>query len=262
MFHKVIVLSALAPARVYCGDLEGAEEAYRAQLALAKTALNPTFSFIAFCSGAEIAMAKGDHDRLAKQVERMLFVKHLGGFHGGCGWGTPMMRDVLAFALARGIHADVARKWIREKRIGAPDSPPDGWPMPIRIRAADGLVVEVDGDPEASGAKPAQKLRELLAVLVAKRGGVLHADLVDWLWPEAEGDKAAASLKAATHRLRQWLGSEAVRVADGRWSLNPALVGCDVWRRDFVSREAETILEGFDAPPVHALRKKLRRSFG
>ena len=53
MFHKVIVLSALAPARVHCGDLEGAEEAYRAQLALAKNSLNPTFSFIAFCSGAE-----------------------------------------------------------------------------------------------------------------------------------------------------------------------------------------------------------------
>ena len=66
MFHKVIVLSALGPARVATGDLEGGERAYRAQLALAKAANNPTFTFIAFCAAAELAMARGDEAALVQ----------------------------------------------------------------------------------------------------------------------------------------------------------------------------------------------------
>lgn len=262
MFHKVIVLSALAPARVHAGDLEGAEQAYRAQLALAKAARNPTFSYIAFCSAAEIAMAKKDEPALAKQVERILFVKALGGFHSGCGWRMPMMRDVLAFALEKGIQPQIARQWIREKRIPPPALPPAGWPMPVRIEAKDGLVVHVEGgageDAETKKGKPAQKLRELLAVLVARPSGATQAELSDWLWPDAEGDKASASLKVAVHRLRQWLGADAVRVQDGRTSLNPSLVGCDVWGPPNAIPDAERVLHGFDFPPVEMLRRRLK----
>jgi len=267
MFHKVIVLSALAPARLHTGDVAGAEEAYRAQLALAKTAQNPTFSYIAFCSAAEIAMVRKDLPGLAKQVERMLLVKALGGFHSGCGWRTPMMRDLLAFALEKGIHPDIARQWIREKKIAPPELPPFGWPMPVRIRAADGLVVELDeasegdaaaDDGPAKAGKTAQKLRELLAVLVARPRGATQAELADWLWPNADGDKAAASLKVAIHRLRQWLGAEAVRVQDGRTSLDPRVVGCDVWGPPAALEDPERVLHGFDLPPVVAMRRRLK----
>lgn len=273
MFHKVIVLSALAPPRVHSGDLDGAEEAYRAQLALAKSARNPTFSFIAFCAGAEIAKARGDREALAKQVDRMLHVKQLGGFHSGCGWRTPMMRDVLAFALEKGIRVEVARQWIGEKAISPPHPVPRGWPMPIRIVASEGLSVQVkssrtltdgktvDDEPSAQSGKSARKLRELLAVLVAQRAGALHGDLTDWLWPDAEGDKAAASLKVAIHRLRQWLGSETVIVHEGRVSLNPDRVECDLWNEPASnSSDPSSVLAGFDLPPVWALRKRLSPS--
>ena len=217
MFHKVIVLSALSPARLHAGDIEGADAAYRQQIVLAKAAQNPTFSFIAFCAGAEIAIARGDDARTTKQVERMLMVKELGGFHSCCGWRTSMMRDVLSFALAKNIHPAIARTWIREKKISPPAHPPAGWPMPVSIVVAEGLRVDLlDGTEPAPGTKSARKLRELLAVLVVERTGAKQSDLVDWLWSDADGDKAAASLKAATHRLRQWLGADAVRVQDGR----------------------------------------------
>jgi hypothetical protein len=257
MFHKVIVLSALGPARLHSGDVEGAERAYRDQIELAKAAQNPTFSFIAFCNGAEIARAKKDDERFAKQVERMLIAKALGGFRRHCGWRTPMMQDVLAFAFEKGIYPEVAAQWVREKKIRAPENPPPGWPMPVRILARDGLVVELDGAVDER-VKPAQKLRELLAVLVAKPSGATNAEIVDWLWPEAEGDKAQASLKAAVHRLRQWLGAEAVRVQEGRTSLNPSMVGCDLWGRAGPLEDAERALFGFDLSPVEAMRRKLK----
>ena len=263
-FHKIIVLSALAPACVHCGDIEGANQAYRTQLALAKAARNPTFSFIAFCAGAEIAMAQNDEEALAKQVERILQVKHLGGFHSGCGWRTPMMRELLAFALRKNIWPEVARQWIREKRITPPVPPAlavQGWPMPVRIKAMAGLQVQLDHTYDTvAGGKGAQKLRELLAVLVAERDGASQCDLVDWLWPNAEGDKAAASLKVAIHRLRQWLGADAVRVQDSMVALNPAVVACDAWELLNASPGQATsrLLHGFDSPPVLALRRRLQ----
>jgi LuxR family maltose regulon positive regulatory protein len=258
MFHKVIVLSALSPARLHAGDIEGADAAYREQIVLAKAAQNPTFSFIAFCAGAEIAIARGDEARTKKQVERMLMVKELGDFHSCCGWRTSMMRDVLSFALANDIHPAIARKWFREKKISPPAAPPPGWPMPVSIVVNDGLRVEVlDRTEPAPGAKTARKLRELVAVLVVEREGALQSDLLDWLWPDADGDKAAASLKAATHRLRQWLGADAVRVQDGRTRLSPDVVECDLWRDE--ARDPERMLQGFDLPPVNALRAELRR---
>jgi hypothetical protein len=257
MFHKVIVLSALGPARVQTGDLDGAEEAYRAQLALAKAARNPTFSFIAFCSGAEIALARNDHAGLSKQVDRMLTVKALGGFHRCCGWRTPMMQALMAFALENKIHPEVACGWIREAKIPPPATAVVGWPMRVRIEGLNGLLVHVDGrdaSPESTG-KSAKRLRTLVAVLAAKKAGATQTQLGDWLWPDSEGDKAAASLKVAIHRVRQWLGNDAIRVFGGRVSLNPAYVDCDLWHLAKDARpDPERILFGFDAPPIRALR--------
>ncbi|HUB08400.1 MAG TPA: hypothetical protein VMB50_15440 [Myxococcales bacterium] len=262
MFHKVIALSALTPACVAVKDFEGAERAYREQIALAKAAGNPTFSYIAFCGGAELARALGDEERYARQVERILMVKSLGGFHSHCGWRTAMMQDLLAFSLRKGIQPEIAVGWIREKRVPPPPDAPEGWPRPVRIRALAGLDVEVEGAPgEAPGAKSAQKLRELLAVLVAERQGATQADLGDWLWPDGDGDRAAQNLKQAIHRLRQWIGAGAVRVQAQMVRLEPDQVECDVWRAERLPpAEAQRVLHGFDLPPVLAYRTRLARA--
>ncbi|MHB8416618.1 MAG: hypothetical protein ACYDCL_00980 [Myxococcales bacterium] len=262
MFHKVIALSALTPACVAVEDFEGAERAYREQIALAKAAGNPTFSYIAFCGGAELARARGDEERYTRQVERILMVKSLGGFHSHCGWRTSMMQELLAFALRKGIHPEIAAGWIREKRVPPPPDAPEGWPRPVRIRALTGLDVDVEGAPgEAPGVKSSQKLRELLAVLVAERQGATQVDLGDWLWPDGDGDRAAQNLKQAIHRLRQWIGAEAVRVQAQTVRLDPAHVECDVWRAERLpAAEAERVLHGFNLPPVLAYRTRLSRA--
>lgn len=266
LFHRVIVLSALAPARLRNGDLEGAAAAYRMQLALAKGSQNPTFAYIAFCSGAEIALVAGDRDGLRKQVERMLTVKQLGGFHSDCGWRSPVRAEMFAFALEEGIHPEVVRHWIRQKRLPPPEGFAGDWPVPVRIKALAGLEVEMDEPGELGGAKPAARLRELLAALVARHPhGAPQAELQDWLWPDAEGDKASASLKVAVHRLRAWLGHESVLLRQGVLSLNPQRVSCDLWQArlrdpERLAFQAETVLAGLDLPPVKRLRQQLRHS--
>jgi ATP/maltotriose-dependent transcriptional regulator MalT len=264
LFHKVIVLSALAPAALHAGDLATAQQAYRAQLALAKGSQNPTFAYIAFCAGAEIALVTGDAEALRKQVERMLTVKHLGGFHSDCGWRTPVRARLLAFALEHGVLPDVARQWILQKRVPPPEGWRGEWPMPVHIAALSGLVVRVNGQETDGGIKPASRLRELLAALVARRHGATQAELCDWLWPDAEGDKAAASLKMGVHRLRGWLGHEAVTVRNGVVALNLLYVACDLWWQEehapqALARAAPQVLAGCNAPPVVQLRDRLRR---
>ena len=273
-FHKVIALSALGPARVHVGDLAGAEETYRQQMALAKGSQNPTFAFIGFCAGAEIALAQDDLERTKRQVERMLTVKHLGGFQGTCGWRAAMMEKVFACALTHGIQPEVARTWIREKRMPRPEHYVGlDWPMSVQIRALDGLEVEVDGVEDASeysgdpasrlANKPAKRLREILALLIAEPAGLTQASLCDWLWPDAEGDKASATLKVTVHRLRTWLGADSVLMQQGRIRLNPARVACDLWELlhapTAVVKRPDRVLAGFDLPPVVALRRRLSR---
>lgn len=267
LFHKVIVLSALAPAALHAGDLETAAQAYRQQLALAKGSQNPTFAYIAFCAGAEIALVGGDEAGLFKQVERMLTVKQLGGFHSDCGWRTPLRARLMAVALNQGLLPEVARQWVMEKQLPLPaDAPPAvalSWPRPVQITAIGGLSVRVNGQsPEAT--KPARALRELLAMLVARREGLPQSQLCDALWPDAEGDRAQVSLKAAVHRLRGWLGHDAVVVRGGLVALNPQRVGCDLWQQleqapQALARSAAVVLVGCDSPPVAALRQALQR---
>lgn len=264
LFHKVIVLSILGPARLHTGDVDGARRAYRAQIALAKSSDNLPFTYIAFCCGAEIAQATGDEEELRKQLHRILTVKQLGGFHTDCGWRSSVRGPWMAFALEHRILPDVARQWIREKRLVRPAGYDGEWPMPVRIAALGGLVVEVgpDGSPPAGG-KPAAKLREFLAMLVAARDGLVQTDLCDWLWPNADGDRATASLKAIVHRLRTWLGREAVTVRDGIVSLDPRYVQCDLWDWMDGGQEARPlaapalVLSGCTSPPVLALRERL-----
>jgi LuxR family maltose regulon positive regulatory protein len=54
--------------------------------------------------------------------------------------------------------------------------------------------------------------------------------LAEWLWPDADGDTAAASFKVSLHRLRKLLGrDDAVLLHDGKVSLNERMCWLDVW---------------------------------
>ena len=52
-------------------------------------------------------------------------------------------------------------------------------------------------------------------------------DLVCELWPDLEGDKAHDALKSAVYRLRKLIGSSAIKVQGGVYSIDPEVVWCD-----------------------------------
>ncbi len=136
-----------------------------------------------------------------------------------------------AAALAQGLHRDFVNGLVRQRRLPAPQPDVSDWPWPLRIQALGGFTVAVDGQPLDFGARPQKKPLDLLRLLVARGPAALDtASVIDALWPDADGDRAKASLDMAVLRLRKLLGhEEALRVDGGQLSLDRRWVWVDAW---------------------------------
>lgn len=101
----------------------------------------------------------------------------------------------------------------------------------MRVSTLGAFVVALDDRPLAFPRKAQQKPLALLKALVAFGGrGVAEEQLVDALWPDAEGDAAAQALKTTLHRLRQLLGRDgAVLHQGGRAGFDPRACWLDTW---------------------------------
>lgn len=155
---------------------------------------------------------------------------------------------IAAIGLAAGVETEFLLRTIRERRLPPPEAAREVWPWALHVRVLGGLAVRRDGSPLGSvGGKGQKKPQELLGLLAAHPAGLDIETLIDALWPSLEADAPRASLEMTVSRLRKWLDlPEAVRVADGRVSLNPQLTWTDV-------AAFETALQSDDAHAALAL---------
>ncbi|MDY0742915.1 bacterial transcriptional activator domain-containing protein [Paucibacter sp. R3-3] len=136
-------------------------------------------------------------------------------------------------ALDRGIETDFVRSFISKCELAAPDSAPPSWPWPLRIQAFGGFAVWRNDELLAAEGKAQRKPLALLQALVAlgafnEGSAVDVAHLVELLWPDLDAASPKASFEMTLSRLRKWLGVEqALRLSNGRLSLNSRLVWCD-----------------------------------
>ncbi len=137
-------------------------------------------------------------------------------------------------ALERGIEVDFVRSLIDKCQLAAPEQAPASWPWPLRIQALGGFAVWRHGELLAADGKAQRKPLALLQALVAleafnEERAVEVAHLVDLLWPDLEATAPKAAFEMTLSRLRKWLGvDQALRLSNGRLSLNARLVWCDV----------------------------------
>jgi DNA-binding SARP family transcriptional activator len=110
----------------------------------------------------------------------------------------------------------------------------EAWPWPVRIRVFGTLGIERDGVPVAFSGKSQKRPLELIKALIAAGDGPASAaDLAAALWPDAEGDSAATSLRVNLHRARKLLGyDEALVFEDGKLAFNRNMVWSDRWAFD------------------------------
>jgi DNA-binding SARP family transcriptional activator len=74
---------------------------------------------------------------------------------------------------------------------------------------------------------------------------VSERDIVDALWPDADGDVGHDSCAVAVHRLRRLLSyNDAITLTQGKFSLNSRYVWVDVWAFERVLAKAQGLSDG------------------
>lgn len=139
---------------------------------------------------------------------------------------------ICAKALEAGLETEYVRTLIQRHALGhrLPDSLHGYIPPNLEIRTLGGLRILRDGRLISGADHGAGKPLALLkALIVLGPENVPEEAILDVLWPDVDGDKAAQSLKFTVHALRKKLGvPKAVTVKGRVISLNPRVCGVDV----------------------------------
>ncbi|HEX9156771.1 MAG TPA: bacterial transcriptional activator domain-containing protein, partial [Syntrophales bacterium] len=148
-------------------------------------------------------------------------------------WEPKTMARLCAVALEAGIEVPYVRGMIRKNRLVPESSASDleKWPWPVKVYTLGRFSLVVDGKVLAASRKTRQKPLVLLKALIALEGReVPEEQLMEILWPDADGDLAHQSLAKTLERLREMLGDDhAVLLRDGRLTLNNRYCWVDVW---------------------------------
>ena len=164
-------------------------------------------------------------------------------------WTQRERRELCEWCLSRGLHVPYFTQMARIQRLtpAAPEAVEATWPWPVRAYVLGAPRIEVDGEPLTFERKVPRKPLALLHYLIVHGPEVSEAKLLDALWPDADGDAAAASLKTTLARLRKLVGPEAVRVRGGRIALNEQVVWSDY----------RVVQSGLDRDPLSARIREL-----
>lgn len=149
------------------------------------------------------------------------------------GWRPCMMAVLCKKALDNGIEVEYVRDIIRQHGLHPPCPPLECeyWPWPVRIHTLGRFSVLREGKALHPRGTAQGKPLSLLKALIAFGGrDVSEIQLIDALWPDAEGDAAHQVFRTTLHRLRQFLGDEkAIAVRDGSITLDASRCWVDVW---------------------------------
>lgn len=176
-----------------------------------------------------------------------------------------VLSRLYAAALERRVEPEHVQALIRRFGIAAPQDAPGlaPWPFPVKIHTLGGFRVLIHDRPPRFAAKTQKKPLALLKALVALGAeNVSDADLIDCLWPDAEGDRGRHALAMTRSRLRKLLGHPAAILAQGgRLSLNRRYAWVDVWSLARLLDTMEDALQR-EAPDAERLVAHTERLLG
>jgi two-component SAPR family response regulator len=194
---------------------------------------------------AQIALARGNEQRMVRALRKGLAIGREKGFMG-IAWWLPSVLETLGMkAIEYGIETEYVRELIR-KRNFAPKAPPhhlENWPWPVKVYTFGRFSLLEGGRPLRFSGKTQTKPLEMLKAVIALGGReVSEQQIIDALWPDAEGDAGRMLFKTTLHRLRQLMGgSNAIAVHEGRLTLDNRLCWVDAWAFERFLGEAERL---------------------
>ncbi len=191
------------------------------------------------CLEARCAELEGDRPQCLTLVRRMFEAANGTSYGYYLAWLQPYLPAYAAMALQAGIETDYVCELIRMAGWSSPSSHAENWPWRWKVYSLGRFETVREDKPLEFGRKAPKKPLALLRALIALGEiGVPEQDLIDYLWPDEEGDAARKALATALHRLRALLGSaDVIELSEGRLSLDTSRVWVDC--RAFVTLLSE-----------------------
>jgi LuxR family transcriptional regulator, maltose regulon positive regulatory protein len=209
-------------------------------------------SIIVFCCDLEasaIAFTEGDEEA---GLQFLSDAMSLGREKGYAAFNFSFLqKEELSYlcvkALEAGIEPDFVIEMIRKRKL-VPETRPlhvENWPWVLKIHTLGHFGLIKDGNPLTFEGKVQKRPLYMLKAIIAFGGKeVSDEQLIDTLWPEADGDVANLSFRTTLHRLRQLIGKEgAIELKEGRVTLAPQYCWVDAWAFQRLTEKAESLLK-------------------
>lgn len=148
-------------------------------------------------------------------------------------WRPDVMAKLCVKALENGIEKEYVKYLIRTRSL-VPDTPPlnlHDWPWQINVYTLGQFSILQDEQPiEFSGRSPRKPIEMIKTLIAYGNKGINSKQMMDLLWPEAEGDAAHNSFFVTLKRLRELIGVEGIiNFQHGHMTINTCLCWIDVW---------------------------------
>ncbi len=224
---------------------EASAHLYRAY-EIAQTMRSPYVEFMARTVEAHIRFDNGEEARGLESLQIAMQVGRKSGFVNSQVWIPKIMAGLCVKALAHGIETEYVQMLVRKRKL-VPEEPPvdiQAWPWPVKVFTLGHFEILKDDKPLQFSGKVQRKPLALLKALIAfGRRNVREEELLDLLWPDADGDAARIALNSAIHRLRRLLGyEEAIIRGDNELSLDERYCWVDTSAIGHLLNRAESAL--------------------
>ncbi len=172
--------------------------------------------------------------------------------HPWWGWRRPAVIQIYNAALENNIESEYVKDLIRINKVIPTDTNLVGghWPWLLTITTLGSFSILLNGSPINQSGKLQGKSLELLKYIVLYGGKNVGIEpIIDYLWPDVDGDASHHSFETTLYRLRKTLGNNNVlTLQNGRVSLNNAYVWIDVWALEHALKRLDTAVAK-EAPP-------------
>jgi LuxR family transcriptional regulator, maltose regulon positive regulatory protein len=202
---------------------------------------------------AEIARKLGRDAEFIAALSAALLVGRSQGYGNEIHCFSGFLPRLVPHALEREIEVEYCRGLVRKRGYRPPASLIPNWPWPVQIHSLGRFEVRVDDEPlEVLRKSQRRPLNLLKAILVSRNGTEINV-LMDYFWPDLDGDACRNALDLAIFRLRKLLKHrDAVVLKQGRLMLNRDTVWVDAFALTTLSDAGDA-----DEPPADCARRLL-----
>ncbi len=250
---EALIYLGLAQIRCEMGHFEEASNALLRRRSTLVGFRSPLLDFNYGLIEAEIARRQGRRAEFIAALSAALAVGRTQGYRNEIHAFGVFLPRLVPYALRHGIEVEYCRALVRKHRYPPPASLVPNWPWPVQVHSLGRFEVRVDDEPlEVSRKSQRRPLNLLKAILVSRSGTEINV-LMDYFWPDLDGDSARNALDLAVFRLRKLLRhKDAIVLKQGRLMLNRNAVWVDAFALTALSEANEA-----DEPPAEQARRLL-----